>query len=156
MIPKIDQIDDESRKVILPLLPRVAVEIVGLIGLEASLVLFVQFGGVVWRFTRGKAKFGLAARRFDEMVEVVGRENALRLADAFGHDDVYIPTCSVARRALRHRSMVAEFDELTQTVSAREAVNRIAHRYNMSTRSIECAISGKAKSKQERPKGEGQ
>ena len=156
MIPKIDQIDDESREVILPFLPRVAVEIVGLIGLEAALILFVQFGGMVWRFTRGKENFGLGARRFDEMAEVVGRENALRLADAFGHDDVYIPTCSVARRALRHRSMVAEFDELTQTVSAREAVNRLAHRYGMSTRSIEIAVNGKAKSIRPKPKGEGQ
>ena len=153
MLPKIDQLDEETRALILPLLPRVAVEIAELIGLETALALFVEFGGMVWRFTRCPDGMGIGAQRFNEMAGAIGKENALRLADAFGHDDVYIPVCHAARRALRRRLIIADFDALTKTVSAREAFNQLARRYRLSATAIEHTVNGKAKPTREKPKG---
>lgn len=153
MLPKIDQLDGETKALILPLLPRVAAEIAELIGLEAALTLFVGFGGMVWRFTHCPAVMGIGAQRFDEMAGAIGKENALRLAEAFGHDDVYIPVCHAARRALRSRLIIADFDKLTQRVSAREAINQLARRYRLSAKSIESTVNGKTKPTPTKPTG---
>lgn len=141
--PTIDHLDDETRALVVPLLPATGKEIVELIGLEAALSLFANFGGTERRFNKAADGLGHAGDRFKEIAAVVGEENALHLREEFGSEPVYIPQCLRALSALRRRRMILDYDQLLKSMSAREAANRIARSYGTSNRSVEKAVNGK-------------
>ena len=65
MLPKFADMNELDAALIVPLLPAVAVEFVGVIGLETALNLFIAFGGMNWRFAKSRPPAGIGAQRFE-------------------------------------------------------------------------------------------
>lgn len=92
------------------LLPETIQDIVSVIGFPATEKLVKHLGGVtLWLSQQERSNCYLKLR------EVLGKEDAQKLHKylAYG-DNLYIPRCDVALRALRNLRFKAEFDELTQ------------------------------------------
>lgn len=151
MLPIFNDLDQETRELIESLLPAVPSEFVQLIGLGPALAMFSEFGGMEWRFSKSDNGFGRGAGKFDEMAAVIGKKNALLLADRFGCEPVYISRCHRAMNALRNRQIIADFDALSKTLSSRETCNRLAKRYRTSQRSIEKIVNGKPQNSRAKP-----
>ena len=117
-------------------LPDTAKAIASIIGLERTLALVAVLGGAELRFPRGK--HGPAASRFEELALVIGEESLSKLAHEYTYgESVYIPICTITRRRLRNRKIRREFDDLTKTLSGKQAVNTLAIKNNMSNRQVE-------------------
>lgn len=138
-IEEITKLDPGSFEEIRHALPETALEFVRLIGLEATLALISCFGGAEVRFVKAETSW-----KFERFSQVVGRNAAVNLADTFGSDeDVYIPRCAQARRMLRDREIIREFDTMTtrRGISCREAANELAIKFSMSNRQIENIVN---------------
>lgn len=144
MLPKARDLDPETKELIISLLPRTGADFVRKIGFKSAIDLFNEFGGTTWQFSRRASGNAIAAKRFQEMADVVGEDNALRLADEFGYDSIYIPSCKRAMDALRKRLIVAEFDEMTKVISVREATNQLVRRYRISHSAINRCVNAGA------------
>ena len=151
MLPKARDLDPETQELIISLLPRTGADFVRTIGLTSAIDLFNEFGGTTWKFSRRISGNAIAAKRFQEMADVIGEDNALRLADEFGYDETYIPSCKRAMDALRKRLVVADFDELTKVVSTREAFNQLVRRYRISHSAIQRYVNGGAQPNRTKP-----
>ncbi len=152
MLPKFADLNEQEITLVVPLLPATAAEIVKVIGLENSLNLFVEFGGMNWVFAKGRPPAGIGARRFEELAAVIGAENAIRLGATFPDEEIYIPRCIIAMNALRDRQIIKDFDEMTKQISTREAYNQLARRYRCSSRAIERAVNGGARPSRAKPR----
>lgn len=129
------EMDSTTGDEVCRLLPDTAKEIAYLIGLGPALVLIEEFRGQDVRFSCGKHKAG--QEFFGDVVLLVGLEAAMKLHVQWPNDSVYIPSCRDALRYLRNKEIAAAFDEMTRTMSARKAINRLAKQYDMSCRNIE-------------------
>ncbi len=150
MLPDPDQIDDESRALIVSLLPAVATEIVEIIGLGPALALFNAFGGTEAYLYKSIPPLGcVGAARFADLAAVIGEANVLRLGNTYvsegGH--LYVPRCLAAMNALKRRQIIAEYDALLKTCSTRDAANTLARRYRASNLQIEKIVNGKRKTR---------
>lgn len=146
MLPDYDELDDESKALIASLLPAVATEIADIIGLGPALGLFSAYGGTEAYLYKSIPPLGSAgAARFAELAAVIGKANVLRLGNIYGSEGghLYIPRCLVAMNALRRHQIVAEYDALLKTCSARDAANKLARQYRLSNRRIEKIVNGK-------------
>lgn len=130
-----NEMDSETREAVYRLLPDKAKEIAFLIGLEAALVLIEEFRGQDVRFCCGKHKAG--HEFFGDVVLLIGLEAAMKLHVQWPNESIYIPSCRDALRYLRNKEIAAAYDEMTRTMSARKAINRLAKQYDMSCRNIE-------------------
>ncbi len=144
MLPKFADLDEQEIALVVPLLPAGASDIAKVIGLENALNLFVEFGGMLWRFAKSRPPAGLAAQRFEEMAAVIGAENALLLGATFPDEEIYIPRCTIAMNALRDRQIIEDFDEMIHEMSVREAFNQLARRYRRSVTAIANTVNGKS------------
>ncbi|WP_439258322.1 mor transcription activator family protein [Lonepinella sp. BR2271] len=111
------------------LLPDVVLEMVDLIGFAQTEKVIRAFGGVSFRFSDG-------AVYFPQLVELIGRESAVKMREYFRAEHVYIPRCEVALRALRNGQFKAEFDYLTQAEgkSGRQAMLCLCPQFGISDR----------------------
>ncbi len=153
VLPDYDQLDDESKALIVSLLPAVATEIAEVIGFGPALDLFNAFGGTEAYLYKSVPPLGcVRAIRFAELGAVIGEENVLRLGNTYNSEGghIYIPRCQAAMNALKTRQIVAEFDELLKTRTVRDAANKLARRFRLSNRQIEKIVNGR---KQCKPKG---
>jgi len=150
VLPDPDQIDDESRALIVSQLPAVAAEIAEIIGLGPALALFNAFGGTEVYVHKFVPPLGcIGAARFGELAAVIGDANALRLGNTYASEGgrLYIPRCLVAMNALKRRQIIAEYDALLKTGGTRDAANTLARRYRASNRQIEKIVNGERKRK---------
>ena len=88
----------------------VAREFVGLIGMEKTLKLIDQFGGKSLIFPIEINGFG--ARKFKELSNAIGECEVLRLRKHYGDFKVYIPFCTHAFTAVKHKRIVSTYDQL--------------------------------------------
>jgi len=116
-------------KLAIDLLPDGLRDIVGLIGLPATLRLVEAYGGTtIWPAKTGDKGAHLA--------EVLGAEAANALT-AHYREPIYIPMALAALRAVAHDAIRAEGDALErQGWSARAAVAHLARKYRHSDRYI--------------------
>lgn len=144
MMPiRFDDLDHETVALVESALPEGAREFVRLVGLRATLALIAEFGGIEISFPQSAV--GLGGERFDQIAAVVGIDNAENLGRWFkGCEPVYIPRAVRAMAAIRNRQMIEDFEQLTQTKSARRAVNDLAFSYRMCSRAIENIVNCEA------------
>ncbi len=143
MLPKFADLNEQEIALVVPLLPAMPTEFVRAIGLENALNLFIEFGGMNWRFAKSRPPAGIGAQRFEELAAVIGADNAIRLGATFPDEEIYIPRCTIAMNALRDRQIIEDFDELIRKMSTREAFNQLARRYRRSVVAIARAVNGK-------------
>jgi hypothetical protein len=145
MLPKFADLNEQEVALVVPLLPAGATELAEAIGLENALNLFVEFGGMNWRFAKSRPPAGIAAQRFEEMASVIGADNAILLGATFPDQDIYIPRCTIAMNALRDQQIIEDFDKLIREMSTREAFNQLARRYRRSVTAIANTVNGKSR-----------
>ena len=141
-IEQVKKLDPSAFNEIRSALPESALAFVRIIGLEATLALISCFGGSDVRFVKTETSW-----KFERFSQVIGRDAALKLAVEFSSDeDVYIPRCTQARRMLRDREIIREFDHMTtlRGMSCREAANELAIKFSMSNRQIEKIVNASA------------
>lgn len=110
-------------------LPDIVHQMIDVIGFKAVEKVIRNFGGATFCFTDG-------IHYFPKLMELIGRENALKLRRYFNAEQVYIPRCEVALRILRNQRLKSEFDYLTQEKkkSGRMAMLEICPKYQLSDR----------------------
>lgn len=103
-------------------LPRNARLLADLIGLEPTMALVQAYGGrSIWPAKGGAAYAALA--------EAIGEPAAARFVRHF-REEVFIPRCDEAIRAVEREAIRTEFDTLTKSgMSARAAVAQLSRRY---------------------------
>ena len=114
------------------LLPEVVQHIAALIGYPSTLELIRCLGGTTFPIGKGVRSIGVS--RINMLKEVVGNENADKIIQHFGGEDLYIPRCSAALAEWRNRQFMVEFNELTQHKSARMALTELCPKYGFSDR----------------------
>lgn len=110
-------------------LPDVVHQMIDVVGFRAVEKVIRTFGGTTFCFTDG-------VHYFPKLIELIGRESAVKLRHYFRSEQVYIPRCEVALRTLRNQRLKAEFDYLTQEQhkSGRMAMLEICPKYQLSDR----------------------
>lgn len=110
-------------------LPQTVLDIIDVIGFEATEQLIRKLGGASVRFSCGRYYY-------PKVVDAVGVENAKLLRHYFGgKQDPYIPRCSEALRMLRNQRFKAEFDQLkAEKMSGRMIMLELCPKYAISER----------------------
>ncbi len=110
-------------------------ELVGLIGLPATLELVRERGGTTFTVPLGMTYRGQEQR--EKLVQLIGREQTTRLIRRYGGTSLYIPTCRQAVVDRRDVKINRERDELArQGLSERALVRELATRHGLSDRQI--------------------
>lgn len=125
-----DLIDADLRKY----LPASAHEIACVIGYDRMLDLLDAFGGRTIAVSKGLCEQGREQQR--KIANVIGEDAAARFGHAFGGDVVSFPLCARAKAKIKDRRVRAEFDEMVRTMSATQAINELAERHQLASRSI--------------------
>lgn len=133
------EMDPETTALVLAAMPATGKELIRIIGLEATLSLIREFGGMEIRFNKLEA--GPGADRFAAIAETVGYDNARRLAKEWLHEQVYVPRCCKAVSVLRDRAIVQDFDRMSKEQSGAETVRHLVTKYRLSYRQIETIIN---------------
>jgi Mor family transcriptional regulator len=91
-------------------LPEMAVLLIRLIGQHAALRMMepANYGGK--NYTVPKGELGRGEQNFAALAETVGMENAKRLCQNFGGDDIYVPLLTKMQLAERNRAIVAAYN----------------------------------------------
>lgn len=104
-------------------LPQTVVDLVELLGHEATMRLVDAFGGIEIEVPSGKVEGPLTAR----IIEALGGGLAARFMATYGGEPLYIPRCAQAIRDERDRAIQADYDAGTR-------VPDIARKYMISER----------------------
>lgn len=88
-------------------LPATARELVGVIGLDATIDLVKAFGGDDLKIPE---VVNGVSRMWSILVETVGPEAAASLVKRFAGTPIYVPTCHMALIAHRDRNIIQRFD----------------------------------------------
>lgn len=110
-------------------------ELVGHIGLPATLRLVDAWGGRVVQIPRGKRVRGEAL--LEELAEIVGGPAARTLSRVYGGEYLGVPLCDEALRITWYTHVQGRFDALTaEGNSARAAVARIVTEERIHERTV--------------------
>lgn len=114
------------------LLPESMQQVVEVIGVRAACELVKAIGGARFKFGKGKQDTPRLAILFD----AIGEEKTYALLGVFGGEDLYVPRCDEALRALRNEQFRQDFEELTvkQGVSKLMAMSQLCPKFNISER----------------------
>lgn len=114
------------------LLPPIVLEIIDIIGLEATTKLVEAIGGTNFRFTAGVND----CPRYQIICEAIGKEKTSLLLERFRNSDEYIPRCEKALRVVKYDKFKHDFDYLTQfeKKSARMALLHLCPLYKITER----------------------
>jgi len=136
-----DAFDQATADLITEYLPASVLEFARVIGLESSITLCRELGGVNIRIPVRES-----SRVAQHLIRVVGREKALLMMSEFGGtgEEFFIPRCSQAIRILRNREIVGAFDRLTMEMSSQDAVTELSIKYRLTYRQIENIVSSSA------------
>lgn len=132
----------------LPLFPQGAADLIAVCGLEATAALITAWPSrgfpVPFRAYGGNDQ---GARRWEQLVEIVGETAAKRIVRHWGGDKLYIPSCSEAARLRQQDSIRADYDYLTGRPASGglgwshiEAVWELGTKYGCADRTIEKAL----------------
>lgn len=120
---------DES--VLRDLLPDTVIDIIEVIGYEATRRLIENLGGNDFEIPHGKT---LSARR-RRLIDAIGNEAAHELMDVYGGASVYIPRCTAALTALRNQQFrTAVAMEMDLGSSQVMAIQKLAPVYGFTER----------------------
>jgi hypothetical protein len=114
-------------------------EIIDLIGFDKTIALFAAFGGADFVIPKNKAACG--AEKFKELSNVIGKNSVLRLSRHFGDGKVYFPVCRDSFIAVRNHRIISMFDDLSRSMSANRAVERLRRVFCLTCRQIEDIIN---------------
>ena len=130
----------ESLLAVRDLLPKTALELVGMLGTEAAAALLNARPGCEFLVPKHADRHPAGARRWAELAEIVGEQGVQALAARWGGDVIGVPVCNDARFELRARAIRAEFDRLTvnEGYSGKQAIYEIGIKFApISSRAIE-------------------
>ncbi len=116
------------------LLPPLARELHGLIGIVPTLRLVEEMGGQQFPVSKNQRRQG--AIRFERLAEVVGSTAAQAMTRHYGGCVISIPMCADALRELRDRELRADFDHITREHTANHAVAVLNRKYRLTERHI--------------------
>jgi hypothetical protein len=136
----------EDLPTIYGLLPYTAMVLIEILGATPACALLAARPGCTLLIPKHPDHNPAGAKRWAELVGIVGEEGMQALATRYGGDVLDIPTCKAARDELRHRAIRAEFDRLTTSegMSGKQAIYEIGLKFApISSRAIE-QICGKA------------
>ena len=122
-------------------MPSAMTPVIKLLGLKNAIAFMRAFPGQ--SFVMPKHATGAGWARFLLVRRAVGIDAALQLAKEFGGERLFIPRLAVAMRRMRNRRIIRDFDAVTKEISAANAVNGLAAKYHMTSRSIETIVNGK-------------
>lgn len=113
------------------LLPYTAHALIAAIGEVAMCTLINEIPGVSIVIPRHAHANPAGARRWAELVALIGEPAMIRLAEKYGGEVLSIPVCKAARDELRARAIRALFDRLTthENYSGRQANYEICLRF---------------------------
>ncbi|WP_048796276.1 MULTISPECIES: Mor transcription activator family protein [Serratia] len=124
------------------LIPESGQVIINLIGIEAAKKIFITFGGTTLPIPKGRNKRGIP--RFNLICDAIGRDKALMMAEHFDGEEIYIPLCSKAFSAIKHHSIITDYNSLMRSgMSGSMAAITICPKYNISHKQVSKIISGK-------------
>lgn len=110
-------------------LPAVVQDMIDLVGVAATQKMIQHFGGVRFCFSEGKIYY-------PQLCELLGDEVAQVLQHHFKGEEVYIPQCQNALRAVRNQKFNEALKELEKTCgSKRLAMMKLCPKYGISERS---------------------
>ena len=89
-------------------LPRLAVEMIEVMGEQATMKLVHEMGGL--RLVVPGWPLKRPSSRYQHLEEIVGPEAAQAFAERWGGIEVQVPKCDGARRLLRNRAIVAAYE----------------------------------------------
>lgn len=116
------------------LLPPLARELHGLIGIVPTLRLVEEMGGQQFPVSKNQRRQG--AIRFERLAEVIGSHAAQVMTRHYGGCVISIPMCAIALRELRDRELRADFDRITLEHPANHAVAVLNRKYKLTERHI--------------------
>ena len=108
------------------LVPPSGVHLLVLLGKRDGLALLNAWPGVQIVVPKGPCNNSGGARRWAQIVAIVGESATLKLADAMGGECLEVPTLDMLRRERRNIVIRAQFDELTGPVSCGERMSKTA------------------------------
>lgn len=127
----------------LPRFPRTARDLVRVAGFEGAAQLVAAWRGQkfpVPAVVGGGNPAG--ARRWGQLIEVVGEPIAIRIVTWCPGADLYIPTLDQAQQSRTHDLVRADFDRLSAAgYSQREAVFELGLKHGLSHAAIETALN---------------
>ena len=91
-------------------LPETARDLVGLLGWERARALIAEWGGIPFPVPKSANGCAAGARRYEQLVEVVGEEGADLLIWCYGDETLTVPNCRAAIARARNRAIVAFYD----------------------------------------------
>jgi Mor family transcriptional regulator len=115
-------ITQEGEEIILQRLPKLLSEIAGLIGVSSACLLARRFGGT-------RLTFSCRRNTYNAVVDMLGPENAAKLAKHYDAEEVAIPRASRLETFLKHRDVVQRRREGTK-------VRDLALQYRLTERQI--------------------
>lgn len=109
--------------------PPSVLEMVNIIGWEATLTLIERIGGVTYRVPMGNCK------RMELLISVLGKVTAERFCEVYGGAELYIPRCQHAFRVFRNHQFKADIaEQVSQGESLKFAITLTAPIYGFSER----------------------
>lgn len=112
------------------LFPESVRELIGLLGLEAALILVKEYGGLVISIPFRN----LGGEQGRRLAQLIGFEKAVELVGRYGGERLLIPRCVAAMKAIRNRKIVAEY-------SGGKPVRIISREYELSERAVWLILS---------------
>jgi len=88
--------------------PRTLLDMVAIIGVEASLQLVAHFGGSTLEIPADP--FGRGKNAFANLECALGHDAAVKLCKAYAYERVYVPRRAAELRAQRNQKIVREFN----------------------------------------------
>lgn len=115
-------------------LPSMARELAESIGMTKTLRLVEILGGTTFPVPKRETKLG--ELRFATLAQVIGVDAAVVLVRRYGSTDLYIPRCADALRRARDVAICREYDQLIESMSGNQAVQRLARTHRLCDRRI--------------------
>ncbi|WP_243310081.1 Mor transcription activator family protein [Fundidesulfovibrio agrisoli] len=116
-------------------LPGVVLELLELIGREATSELVNRLGGTTFPIPMRKTSIG--ELRYKVLADVVGETAGQALVERFGGTNLYVPRCAKELQVMRDADINATYVRETNAGrSSAEVVNELARRYRLTDRSV--------------------
>lgn len=122
----ISAICNESLDAFAHLIPPTGNHLLGLLGKHDGLRLLNAWPGVQIVVPKGPCNNAGGARRWAQIVAIIGEAATVTLANEMGGEWLEVPTLSRLRRARRNHAIRTEFDRLTARPPAGEGMSKAA------------------------------
>lgn len=122
-----------------PMFPRTAVDLVRVAGIEGAAALITAWPGQEWPApTRPGGSNAQGARRWEQLVEIVGADIAKRIVKWCGGGMLIVPNLKMVLHQRNQEVIRSEYDSLIRGgYSSPEAVFELGIKFNLNGRAIE-------------------